>query len=117
MHAYSTQGFIIVRTIQRPFFYSLYQKNGVSCPECLDYQLLPLLLWRLGLQANVEFLTYPKKKYFLDLADVSQEMQADLTAQIFHEQQAKLCRLLPDRQLLQTDDIRSASRALLLLFL
>ena len=90
MHAYSTQGFIIVRTIQRPFFYSLYQKNGVSCPECLDYQLLPLLLWRLGLHANVEFLTYPKKKYFLDLADVSQEMQADLTAQIFHEQQAKL---------------------------
>ena len=62
----------------------------MSCPECLDYQLLPLLLWRLGLQANVEFLTYPKKKYFLDLADVSQEMQADLTAQIFHEQQAKL---------------------------
>lgn len=90
MHAYSTQGFIIVRTIQRPFFYSLYQKNGVSCPECLDYQLLPLLLWRLGLQANVEFLTYPKKKYFLDLADVSQEMQADLTEQIFHEQQTKL---------------------------
>ena len=53
MHAYSTQGFIIVRTIQRPFFYSLYQKNGVSCPECPDYQLLPLLLWRLGFAAHL----------------------------------------------------------------
>lgn len=90
MHAYSRCGFIIVRTIQSPFFYKLYRDCGLDCAECLDYQLLPLLLWRNGLQANVEFLTYPKKKHFLNLADVSQEMQADLTAQIFHEQQAKL---------------------------
>ena len=90
MQAYSRCGFIIVRTIQRPFFFDLYTQNSVACAECPDYQLLPLLLWRSGIQANVEFITYPKKKHFLNLADVSQEMQADLTAQIFHEQQARL---------------------------
>ncbi len=78
MHTYSTQGFIIVRTIQRPFFYSLYQKNNLPCHECLDYQLLPLLLWRLGLSANVEFLDYPKTKHFVDLDAVQQEMRSDL---------------------------------------
>lgn len=78
MHTYSTQGFIIVRTIQRPFFYSLYQKNNLPCHECLDYQLLPLLLWQLGLSANVEFLDYPKTKHFVDLDAVQQEMRSDL---------------------------------------
>ncbi|WP_293727594.1 class I SAM-dependent methyltransferase [uncultured Phascolarctobacterium sp.] len=78
MHTYSTQGFIIVRTIQRPFFYSLYQKNNLPCHECLDYQLLPLLLWRLSLSANVEFLDYPKTKHFVDLDAVQQEMRSDL---------------------------------------
>ena len=62
----------------------------MSCPECLDYQLAAAAFMAAWSAGNVEFLTYPKKKYFLDLADVSQEMQADLTAQIFHEQQAKL---------------------------
>lgn len=78
MNTYSTQGFVIVRTIQRPFFYNLYQKNNLPCHECLDYQLLPLLLWRLGLSASVEFLDYPKTKHFVDLDAVRQEMRSDL---------------------------------------
>ena len=89
MHAYSTQGFIIVRTIQRPFFYSLYQKNGVSCPECLDYQLLRCFYGGLVCRQR-RISNLPQKEVFPRLADVSQEMQADLAAQIFHEQQAKL---------------------------
>ena len=94
MHAYSRQGFIIVRTIQRPFFYGLYQELGLCCPECLDYQLLPLLLWRNGLQANVEFLTYGKTRQFTDLDAVKHEMCYDLTEKTFTEYQSKLlCRL------------------------
>lgn len=90
MHAYSRRGFIIVRTIQRPFFHKLYRDCGLDCAECLDYQLLPLLLWQQGIQADVEFLHYTKDRSFNDLETVVQEMRNDLGSEVFTSQRDKL---------------------------
>lgn len=90
MHAYSRRGFVIVRTIQRPFFYRLYRDCSLDCAECLDYQLLPLLLWQQGIQADVEFLHYTKDRSFKDLETVVQEIRNDLGSEVFTSQRDKL---------------------------
>lgn len=90
MNAYSRRGFVIVRTIQSPFFYRLYRDCGLDCAECLDYQLLPLLLWQQGIQADVEFLHYTKNRSFNDLETVVQEMRNDLGSEVFTSQRDKL---------------------------
>ncbi|WP_455656943.1 class I SAM-dependent methyltransferase [Phascolarctobacterium sp.] len=104
MHAYSRRGFIIVRTIQRPFFYRLYRDCGLDCAECLDYQLLPLLLWQKGIQADVEFLHYTKDRSFNDLETVVQEMRNDLGSEVFTSQRDKLLSALEQQAAPVSDD-------------
>lgn len=72
------KGAILVRTIQRPLFYSLYKKCNINVEECLDYELIPLILWRMGIKANVEFIHYTKNKRYSSLATVESDMQYDL---------------------------------------
>lgn len=103
MNAYSRRGFIIVRTIQRPFFYRLYRDCGLDCAECLDYQLLPLLLWQQGIQADVEFLHYTKDRSFNDLEIVVQEMRNDLGSEVFTSQRDKLLSALEQQAVAISD--------------
>lgn len=78
MHTYSKKGIILLRTIQRPFFYPLYKELGLVCAECLDYQLLPMYFWQYDIHAEVEFLDYQKKKYFNSWERVEKELIVDL---------------------------------------
>lgn len=78
INQYGEKGFVIIRTIQRPFFFALYNKLGIACDECVDYQLLPMMLWQQGLHANVEFLNYSKSKLFNNAQEVMNEMRNDL---------------------------------------
>lgn len=71
-------GAVIIRTIQRPFLYSLYKQCGISIEECFDYELLPIILWRMGIKANVEFINYTKNKKYSNLSDIEFEMQQDI---------------------------------------
>lgn len=103
MHAYSRRGFVIVRTIQRPFFYRLYRDCGLDCAECLDYQLLPLLLWQQGIQADIEFLHYTKDRSFKDLETVVQEMRNDLGSEVFTSQRDKLLSALEQQAVAVSD--------------
>lgn len=103
MNAYSRRGFVIVRTIQRPFFYRLYRDCGLDCAECLDYQLLPLLLWQQGIQADVEFLHYTKNRSFNDLETVVQEMRNDLGSEVFTSQRDKLLSALEQQAVAVSD--------------
>lgn len=83
MHQYTRKGFIIVRTIQCPLFYPLYIANNVPCSECLDYRLIPLLLWQQGIHANVEFVNYSRSRTYRTLDEVKQEMLNDLGTEVF----------------------------------
>ncbi|WP_307745569.1 methyltransferase domain-containing protein [uncultured Phascolarctobacterium sp.] len=103
MNAYSRRGFVIVRTIQRPFFYRLYRDCGLNCAECLDYQLLPLLLWQQGIQADIEFLHYTKNRSFNDLETVVQEMRNDLGSEVFTSQRDKLLSALEQQAVAVSD--------------
>lgn len=103
MNAYSRRGFVIVRTIQRPFFYRLYRDCSLDCAECLDYQLLPLLLWQQGIQADVEFLHYTKDRSFKDLETVVQEMRNDLGSEVFTSQRDKLLSALEQQAVAVSD--------------
>lgn len=103
INAYSRRGFVIVRTIQRPFFYRLYRDCGLDCAECLDYQLLPLLLWQQGIQADIEFLHYTKNRSFNDLKTVVQEMRNDLGSEVFTSQRDKLLSALEQQAVAVSD--------------
>lgn len=71
-------GAVLIRTVQRALLYPLYKKCNITVEECLDYELLPLILWRMGIKANVEFVNYTKSRKYDSLADVESEMQQDL---------------------------------------
>lgn len=71
-------GAVLIRTVQRPLLYPLYKKCNIAVEECLDYELLPLILWRMGIKANVEFVNYTKSRKYDSLAAVELEMQQDL---------------------------------------
>lgn len=77
------QGFIIVRTIQRPFFYKIYSNLGININECNDYQLMALMLWKNKVRANIEYLTYSKKKTYKTINAVLEEMILDLGTEVF----------------------------------
>ena len=77
------KGIILLRTIQRPFFFPLYRELGLACEECTDYQLLPLYFWQHDIHAEVEFLEYRKKKCFAAWEEVEAELLNDLGAEQF----------------------------------
>lgn len=85
MNAYSQQGFIIVRTIQCPLLSPLYKACELPFVECLDYQLLPLLLWRNNIKAQVEFVNYSRSKTYPTLESVQAEMLLDLGQPAFKQ--------------------------------
>ena len=58
------KGVILLRSIQRPYFYELYKELNLDCDVCLDYQLLPMYFWQQDIYADVEFLNY-NLLYFL----------------------------------------------------
>lgn len=83
MHTMAKQGFIIVRTIQCPFLTPLYTANQISLQHCLDHQLMPLLLWRDGINAHVEFVNYQRHKSYDSLDSFKAELLSDLGQEQF----------------------------------
>lgn len=77
------KGVILLRSIQRPYFYELYKELNLDCDVCLDYQLLPMYFWQQDIHADVEFLNYNKKRNFIDSNAVEIEMQADLGTEVY----------------------------------
>lgn len=90
MDAYAKKGVVIIRTIQRPFLYSLYAKCGISANECRDYQLMPVILWQNGIRANVEFVNYKRTKFYNNIQEAEAEMQQDLGKVVFEKNKSEL---------------------------
>lgn len=78
------KGIILLRSIQRPYFYELYKELNLNCDVCLDYQLLPMYFWQRDIHANVEFLDYGKKKCFQNVEAVKNEIKIDLGEDVFN---------------------------------
>lgn len=77
-------GTVIVRTVQRPFLYPLYEKCGISgIDECVDYQLIPCMLWRMGIKANVDFINYEKVREYENVSLITDEIYSDLGREVY----------------------------------
>lgn len=84
------QGFVIVRTIQRPFLFKMYKDVGIDLGECNDYQLMALMLWKNGIRANLEYITYEKSKEYNNIDDILKEMKVELGEKVFAINREKL---------------------------
>lgn len=79
MYACCNKGLIIVRTIQRPFLYEIYKKYGINVKECLDYQLMPILFWKKGIHADVEYVQYNKKVFYKSTTELKKLLETELS--------------------------------------
>lgn len=75
---YGREGFVIVRTLLRPQLYSLYRDLGISYRYNNDYILMPMMLWDMGINANVEYTSYVRRKKYSNFSAVEAEMKTDL---------------------------------------
>ena len=78
MHETATKGVILVRTIQESFFAKLYEDCNLQYNKCLDYELIPIILWRMGILAQVEFVQYTRQKTYNSLEEIEQDIAKDL---------------------------------------
>lgn len=68
------KGFIIVRTIVRPYLYELYESLNISYRRSNDYMLIPMMLWDMGIEADVKYIPYYKVKEYENLETVENDM-------------------------------------------
>ena len=80
MHETTTKGVVLVRTIQEPFLAKLYEDCNLQYNKCLDYELIPIILWRMGILAQVEFIHYTRQKTYNSLAEIEQDILKDLSS-------------------------------------
>ena len=78
INRYGRKGFVIIRTLLRPQMYSLYRDLGITYRYNNDYILIPMMLWNMGINAEVKFTGYIRRKLYSDLAAVEEEMKNDL---------------------------------------
>lgn len=75
---YGRKGFIIVRTLLKPLMYSIYEDLGLNYKRNNDYMLMPLMLWDMGIHANVEYMEYSRDKAYDTWKTAEAEMIRDL---------------------------------------
>lgn len=75
---YGRKGFVIVRTLLKPLMYSIYEDLGLNYRRNNDYMLMPLMLWDMGIHANVEFMEYTRTCTYENREKVEAEMIRDL---------------------------------------
>lgn len=76
--AYGRKGFIIIRTLLKPMLYSLYDDLELNYRRNNDYMLMPMMLWDMGIHAEVSFWHYDREVRYENLKAAQKEMTADL---------------------------------------
>jgi len=76
---------IIVRSIIRPKLYKLYEDQNVAYRKCNDYIMMPNILWKMGICANVNYLSQKCTQIYSSLEEVKNEFKRDLDEAIYLE--------------------------------
>lgn len=63
---YGKKGFIIVRTLLKPYLYSLYDELSLNYRRNNDYMMMPMMFWNMGIHAEVSFTHYDKVLRYAD---------------------------------------------------
>lgn len=79
------KGVIIVRTIQESFFAPLYRKYNLNPKSCIDYKIMPNILWQKGIHAKVDFVEYTRNRYFDSMEAIELEIRKDLSDYSTHD--------------------------------
>lgn len=75
---YGKKGFLIIRTLYRPIMHDMYEDLNLDYKRNNDYMLIPLMLWDMGIQADVEFLYYNRQKFYKNWEQAETDMIHDL---------------------------------------
>lgn len=75
---YGKKGFIIVRTLLKPYLYSLYDELSLNYRRNNDYMMMPMMFWNMGIHAEVSFTHYDKVLRYADWEAAEKEMVEDL---------------------------------------
>ncbi len=76
--AYGRKGFFIIRTLLKPMLYRLYDDLELNYRRNNDYMLMAMMLWDMGIHAEVSFWHYDRLVRYEDMKAVQKEMTADL---------------------------------------
>ena len=75
---YGKKGFILVRTLLKPYLYSLYDELSLNYRRNNDYMMMPMMFWNMGIHAEVSFTHYDKVLRYADWEAAEKEMVEDL---------------------------------------
>lgn len=75
---YGRKGFVLIRTLIRPFFHKIYKDLGIQYKYSNDHMLIPMMLWDMGIQAEVSFFKHTRKKVYSAWEEVEKEYKDDL---------------------------------------
>ncbi len=64
INRYAGKGFLLGRTILKPFLSEIYKELHVNYKRNNDYMLMPLFLWDMGIDAKVDFYSYPNVRIY-----------------------------------------------------
>lgn len=82
--------FVLVRSLERPRLHEIYRKVGIRREGCVDWQLMPLIFWRHGIQVSVDFVEYEVPRSYHTMKEVVDEMRHDLGDTIYEMHKSNL---------------------------
>lgn len=82
--------FVLVRSLERPRLHEIYRKVGIQREGCVDWQLMPLIFWRHGIQVSVDFVEYEVYQSYHTMKEVVDEMCHDLGETIYERYKSDL---------------------------
>ena len=76
--AYGKKGFVIVRTVLKPLLYDIYDELHLKYHRNNDYMLMPMMLWDMGIHADVTYTHYDRTTTYANWHAVEKQMIEDL---------------------------------------
>ena len=75
---YGKKGFVIVRTVLKPLLYDIYDELHLNYHRNNDYMLMPMMLWNMGIHADVTYTHYDRTTTYANWHAVEKQMIEDL---------------------------------------
>jgi len=86
----ATKRCIIVRSIIRPKLYELYEGHNIAYRKCNDYIMIPNILWKMGICANINYLPQKCKYTYSSIEEVKNELKQDINEETYLKDGHKL---------------------------
>lgn len=75
---YGKQGFFIIRTVYKPYLHEIFDELRIEYKINSDYMFMPMMLWNMGISANVQYTRYGRPISFQAWNDIEGQMIDDI---------------------------------------